>query len=62
MRSAFEAISHEVSASVPYLAGTRRKLLDRYPYFVVFREESEAIQVIAVAHGRRLPGYWKNRV
>ncbi len=41
--------------------GTRRYLLRRFPYMVVFRETMSAIQVIAVAHGRRKPGYWKER-
>jgi hypothetical protein len=33
----------------------------RFPYLVVYREVSTGLQVIAVAHGRRRPGYWKNR-
>jgi toxin ParE1/3/4 len=45
-----------------YLHGTRRVLLDRYPYFVVFRELDDAIQIIAVAHAKRRPGYWKTRL
>jgi plasmid stabilization system protein ParE len=44
-----------------HLAGTRRCLLSRYPYLVVFRELDDRIQVIAVAHGRRRPGYWTRR-
>jgi toxin ParE1/3/4 len=44
-----------------HLAGTRRCLLSRYPYLVVFRELGNRIQVIAVAHGRRRPGYWTRR-
>jgi plasmid stabilization system protein ParE len=45
-----------------YLHGTRRYLFKRFPYLVVFREINERIQIIAVAHGRRRPGYWKRRV
>jgi toxin ParE1/3/4 len=33
----------------------------RFPYVVYFREFDDAIWVIAIAHGRRRPGYWKNR-
>ena len=32
-------------------AGTKRCLLSRYPYLVVFRELDDRVQVIAVAHG-----------
>jgi plasmid stabilization system protein ParE len=44
----------------PY--GTRKFLLHRFPYVVVYRELPTAIQVLAVAHGHRRPGYWKNRI
>jgi len=44
----------------PY--GTRRFLLHRFPYAVVYRELPSTIQVVAVAHGRRRPGFWKTRI
>jgi len=42
--------------------GTRRTLLRRFPYFVVFRETEAQVEVVAVAHGHRRPGYWRDRV
>ena len=33
----------------------------RFPYVVYYRELDNAIWVMAIAHGRRRPGYWKNR-
>jgi hypothetical protein len=44
----------------PY--GTRNLLLHRFPFAVVYRELPAAIQFLAIAHGRRRPGYWKSRV
>ncbi len=44
-----------------YLRGTRRFLLRRFPFAVVYRQVAETIQIVAVAHGRRKPGYWKER-
>ncbi len=44
-----------------YLRGTRRFLLRRFPFGVVYRQVAETIQIVAVAHGRRKPGYWKER-
>ena len=40
---------------------TRRSLLNRFPYTVVFRVEDELIRVIAVMHQRQRPGYWQGR-
>ena len=42
--------------------GTRKFLLRRFPFAVVYRELPSAIQILAVAHGHRRPGYWKTRI
>lgn len=45
-----------------YLFGTRRCLLKRFPFVIIYRVTTERIEVIAIAHGRRRPGYWKDRL
>lgn len=40
---------------------TRRLVLPRFPYNVVYRLSPAEIVVVAVAHARRRPGYWKHR-
>ena len=45
-----------------YFHGTRRCLLHRFPYLVVYRQTAGTAEVIAVAHGRRKPDYWKRRL
>ena len=44
-----------------FLHGTRRFVLRRYPFSVVYRLSGTTIQIIAFAHGRRRPGYWRTR-
>ena len=39
----------------------RRFLMRRYPYQVVYRIEGGQIVVIATAHAKRKPRYWKDR-
>jgi len=58
---AIERIEETPRRWPPYLAGTRRYLLHRFPFFVVFREAEDRVQVLAVAHARRRPGYWLAR-
>ncbi len=41
--------------------GTRRYLLRRFPYSVVYRVEPDRIVIVAVVHARRRPGYWRRR-
>lgn len=40
----------------------RRIILARFPYSLIYSIESERIWVIAVAHHRRRPGYWQERI
>jgi toxin ParE1/3/4 len=41
--------------------GTRRILLQHFPFAIFYREVPSGIHILAVAHGRRTPGYWKSR-
>jgi plasmid stabilization system protein ParE len=42
--------------------GTRRVLLGRFPYALVYRESgSDEIEIVAVAHLKRRPKYWQGR-
>lgn len=40
----------------------RRALLPRFPYALVFLELQAEIRVLAVAHAKRHPDYWLNRL
>jgi hypothetical protein len=40
----------------------RRVLLPRFPYAVVFMDLGREVRVLAVAHAKRRPGYWLNRI
>jgi toxin ParE1/3/4 len=44
-----------------YIGGTHRYLMRRFPYLIVYQLLEAKIRVIAVAHSRRKPGYWKTR-
>ena len=44
-----------------YMEGTRRCLLRRFPYLLVYRVRPGTIQILAVAHASRRPGCWKRR-
>ena len=41
--------------------GTRRFVLRRFPFTVIYRVVSTEVEIMAVAHGRRRPDYWKGR-
>ena len=45
-----------------YSKNTRRFLIQRFSYLVIFFQFGEKILIVAVAHGKRRPGYWHDRI
>ena len=58
---AVDLISERPNTCSRYLLNTRRVLLRRFPFFVVYRVRGDNVQIVAVAHARRRPGYWRER-
>jgi plasmid stabilization system protein ParE len=44
-----------------YLRGTHRILLRRFPFALVYRVGTDHVLVLAVAHQKRRPAYWRRR-
>lgn len=42
--------------------GTRKVKLPCFPFLVIYRVSEGAVLILAVAHGRRRPDYWKKRL
>ncbi len=57
----FSLIASDPEAWQVFPTGDRRFVLRNYPYVVVYRLLGEQIQVLAIAHQRRKPHYWKGR-
>jgi plasmid stabilization system protein ParE len=61
LQDAGRAIQTHPKLWATYLHGTRRYLLKRFPFVIVYRVTATRIEILAVAHGRRKPGYWSGR-
>jgi len=44
-----------------YVGDTRRVVFPRFPFDLIFRLPGEAIEIVALAHHRRRPFYWRDR-
>jgi len=60
--AAIEKVCDLPTAFPKYLSQTRKCLVDRFPYLIVYKEIGERIFVFAIAHTSRLPGYWRHRL
>ena len=43
-------------------AGTRRYVFPTFPYSLIYFVENQLIHIVAVAHEKRRPGYWRKRL
>jgi len=67
-RAFLDAVDHAVEAIIAaphrwpsHRTGTRRYVLPEFPYSVVYLVE-DVISIVAVAHDKRRPGYWRERL
>jgi plasmid stabilization system protein ParE len=51
----------EIGTPIRHDGSARRMLLTRFPYQVVYHVTPTDIIVVAVAHLKRRPNYWKDR-
>lgn len=51
----------EVGTAISTDGQTRRVLVARFPYQVVYRLRPTEIVIAAIAHLKRRPGYWQSR-
>lgn len=55
------ALNAEVGSPLSADHRTRRLLVSRFPYQIIYRVRPHEIIVVALAHLKRRPGYWKGR-
>jgi hypothetical protein len=63
----FESVMQQVCAAprryrIERQPDIRRAGLGRFPFAVLYREVGGVVEVLAVAHHRRRPGYWLGRL
>jgi len=56
------AILTNPEAGAPVLGSVRRRLVQRFPYGVLYRVRPEGVRILAVMNLRRRPYYWVGRL
>jgi hypothetical protein len=59
---AIRAVAQQPRRWPEYLFGTRRFVMQRFPFSVVYLDDPDSVIIVAVAPGKRKPGYWRDRV
>ena len=48
--------------NVPEELGVRRRVVPGFPYLVLYKDYPAEVVILAIAHGKRKPGYWRRRL
>jgi plasmid stabilization system protein ParE len=56
-----EQISQQPQLYQKIHGNIRRCHLQKFPFGIIFREQAEHIEIIALAHAKREPHYWQTR-
>lgn len=59
--SGFDRICAYPDAAAEVARGIRKLVLARFPYALVYEIRDDAIRILAIAHQRRRPYYWRGR-
>ena len=62
LKRSVDRISNSPDALPLFHQNTRRCIVQKYPYSVIYRVVGDDIDILAIAHQRRSPDYWKSRV
>lgn len=57
-----ELLGEHTDLGARYDARHRRAFMRRFPFMLIYRTADSVVTIVAVAHTRRRPGYWKNRL
>ena len=58
---AIETVLRMSEIGAPMGRGFRKAILRRFPFTIVYAQRDEEIVIVAIAHQRRRPGYWRGR-
>jgi toxin ParE1/3/4 len=61
VRAATARLLEYPELGAPGVAGTRRLQVHGFPFTVVHQVHPQEITIVAIAHQRRRPGYWRGR-
>lgn len=62
VKKAIKRITRFVNSYTKFSENTRRSLLKRFPYGIIYSYDNEEVLIIAIMHLHRKPGYWKSNL
>lgn len=61
VRATMERVNQYPRSGRPTAGGFRRAIVSGFPYDLVYELREGILEILAIAHHRRRPGYWRDR-
>jgi toxin ParE1/3/4 len=61
VEAGFARIAGHPLAAPELKSGVRKLVLARFPYSLIYRVDDQVIWILAIAHQRKRPFYWRGR-
>ena len=61
-RKTRERIAELPNAARSIRKNIRRRAVHKFPYYILYRVSDDDVLIIAIAHKRRRPGFWRGRI
>ena len=61
VKEALEIIAENPEIGLPLVSELRSFVIAGFPYSIIYAPYEGSLIVLAVAHGKRKPGYWRSR-
>jgi toxin ParE1/3/4 len=62
LQSVINVLRENPGLGRPVARGLRQTVLRQFPFSLIYAEEPDAILIVAVAHQKQRPGYWRARM
>jgi plasmid stabilization system protein ParE len=62
LESAYRAIAQAPLSWPGFGTDTRRFILDRFPFSIIYSMTEDGVLILSVMHQSRKPGYWQERI
>jgi len=62
LSNALDRVQSSPASFPTYLFGTKRMILNPFPYSLIFTPEADRVFIVALAHAKRSTDYWSSRL
>lgn len=61
VQAAFDRVREHPESAAEVASGVRKLVLSKFPFSIIYEVRPDVLRVLAIAHQRKRPHYWRRR-